>query len=92
VPHNIFLKKKLIPLICSFFSSYEDYDTDFVDHLRGEFAMTIWDERKGRLLVVRDRYGIKPVYYTTINGTFMAASEIKAFLAFGWKPEWVSYS
>jgi asparagine synthase (glutamine-hydrolysing) len=54
--------------------------------------VAIWDERKGRLLVVRDRYGIKPVYYTTINGTFMAASEIKAFLAFGWKPEWVSYS
>ncbi|KAI8335003.1 asparagine synthetase [Chlamydoabsidia padenii] len=67
---------------------YEDYDTDFVEHLRGEFAVAIWDERKGRLMIVRDRFGIKPVYYTTINGTFMAASEIKAFLALGWKPEW----
>ncbi|ORZ19899.1 hypothetical protein BCR42DRAFT_225899 [Absidia repens] len=67
---------------------YEDYDTDFVEQLRGEFAVAIWDERKGRLTVARDRFGIKPVYYTVINGTFMAASEIKAFLALGWKPEW----
>ncbi|CAO3590551.1 unnamed protein product [Absidia cylindrospora] len=56
---------------------YEDYDTDFVENLRGEFAIAIWDERKSRLVLARDRFGIKPVYYTQINGTFMAASEIK---------------
>jgi asparagine synthetase B (glutamine-hydrolysing) len=43
------------------------------------------------MVVARDRFGIKPVYYTTINGTFLVASEIKAFLALGWKPEWVIY-
>ncbi|KAI8089925.1 putative asparagine synthase [Halteromyces radiatus] len=67
---------------------YQDYDTDFLEHLRGEFAVAIWDERNSRLLLARDRFGIKPVYYTIINNTLMAASEIKAFLAFGWKPEW----
>jgi asparagine synthetase B (glutamine-hydrolysing) len=71
--------------------SYEDHDTDFVEHLRGEFAVAIWDEKRCRMVVARDRFGIKPVYYTTINGTFLVASEIKAFLALGWKPEWVIY-
>ncbi|ORX62277.1 glutamine-hydrolyzing asparagine synthase, partial [Hesseltinella vesiculosa] len=67
---------------------YEDFDTDFVQYLRGEFAVVIWDEVRNRMVVARDRFGIKPVYYTTVNGVFMAASEIKAFLALGWKPEW----
>ncbi|KAI8060147.1 hypothetical protein BC940DRAFT_312703 [Gongronella butleri] len=67
---------------------YEDYDVDFVQHLRGEFAIVIWDEKRKRLVAARDRFGIKPVYYTTVNGVFMASSEIKGFLALGWKPEW----
>lgn len=62
-----------------------------MEHLRGEFAVAIWDEKRRRMVVARDRFGIKPVYYTTIQGTFLVASEIKAFLALGWKPEWVSY-
>lgn len=69
--------------------SYEDYGTDFLHHLRGEFAVIIWDDRKKRMLMARDRFGIKPLYYTTVNGVFMAASEIKAFSALGWRPEWV---
>ncbi|KAI8089926.1 putative asparagine synthase [Halteromyces radiatus] len=67
---------------------YEDYDTDFLENLRGEFAIAIWDEKKSRLMIARDRFGIKPVYYTIVNGTFLAASEIKAFLPLGWQPEW----
>ncbi|KAF9312102.1 hypothetical protein BG003_006621 [Podila horticola] len=67
---------------------YEDYGTDFLHHLRGEFAVIIWDDRKKRMLMARDRFGIKPLYYTTVNGVFMAASEIKAFSALGWRPEW----
>ncbi|KAI8073971.1 asparagine synthetase [Gongronella butleri] len=67
---------------------YEDFDVDFVQKLRGEFTVTIWDERKKQFIVARDRFGIKPVYYTIYNGIFMVASEIKAFLALGWKPEW----
>ncbi|ORX57444.1 asparagine synthase [Hesseltinella vesiculosa] len=67
---------------------YEDYDTDFLEKLRGEFACAIWDERKKRFLIARDRFGIKPMYYTIYNGVFMAASEIKALIGLGWKPEW----
>lgn len=58
-------------------------------HLRGEFAVIIWDDSKKRMLVARDRFGVKPIYYTTVNDVFMAASEIKAFSALGWRPEWV---
>lgn len=67
---------------------YEDYGTDFLHHLRGEFAVIIWDDSKKRMLVARDRFGVKPIYYTTVNDVFMAASEIKAFSALGWRPEW----
>ncbi|CEP13814.1 hypothetical protein [Parasitella parasitica] len=68
---------------------YEEYGISFVNHLRGEFAISIWDSRRKRFLLVRDRFGIKPLYYTQIqNGVLLAASEIKAFLPLGWKPEW----
>lgn len=60
----------------------------FVEYLRGEFAICIYDVKKSRLLLVRDRYGIKPFYYTVINNTLLFASEMKAFIPLGWKPEW----
>lgn len=67
---------------------YEEYGLSFLDHLRGEYAICIWDSRRRRLILARDRFGIKPLYYTQIKGTLFAASEIKAFLPFGWEPEW----
>ena len=67
---------------------YVKYGTDFVRHLRGEFAIIIYDEPKNKLIVVRDRFGIKPVFYTYINGRLVIASEIKAFMGLGWKAEW----
>ncbi|KAI8637050.1 asparagine synthase [Parasitella parasitica] len=68
---------------------YEEYGISFVDHLRGEFAISIWDSRRKRFFLVRDRFGIKPLYYTrTKDDALLAASEIKAFLPLGWKPEW----
>lgn len=67
---------------------YEDYSLSFLEHLRGEFAVCIWDSNKKRFIAARDRYGIKPLYYTVINGTLMCASEIKSFIPLGWKPEW----
>ena len=48
--------------------------------LRGEFAFAIWDERDGTLFAARDRFGIKPMYYTIHDGTFYLASEVKALV------------
>ncbi|MGA3201128.1 MAG: asparagine synthase (glutamine-hydrolyzing) [Bryobacteraceae bacterium] len=60
--------------------AYEQYGDDCVLHLRGMFAFAIWDRRRRRLLMARDRLGIKPLYYYR-NARFLAfASEIKALL------------
>jgi asparagine synthase (glutamine-hydrolysing) len=61
--------------------AYEEYGLDFVKHLTGMFAFAIWDVRKRRLVLARDRLGIKPLYYTLDNGRLRFASEIKALLA-----------
>src|SRR5882724_4460602 len=61
--------------------AYEQYGASCVDHLRGMFAFAIWDERLQALFVARDRTGKKPLYYTTtLNGTFVFGSELKALL------------
>jgi len=60
--------------------AYEEYGDACVERLRGMFAFAIWDSRKRRLLLVRDRVGIKPVYYTVHDHTLYFASEIKALL------------
>ncbi len=62
--------------------AYEEYGDDCVQHFNGIFAFAIWDRRfgDGRLLVARDRFGIKPLYYTFVDGVLAFASEIKAFL------------
>ncbi|CEP09346.1 hypothetical protein [Parasitella parasitica] len=67
---------------------YEEYGLSFVDHLRGEFALNIYDVKKDLFIAARDRFGIKPMYYTVFNDTLVAASEIKAFIPLGWRPEW----
>ena len=59
---------------------YEEYGEHCVDHLRGMFAFALWDERKKRLLVARDRLGIKPLYYAEAGGRILFASELKAIL------------
>src|SRR5262249_60679042 len=58
--------------------AYETFGDDFLEQLRGMFAVAIWDGRRRRLLLARDRLGIKPLYYTMQNGTLFFASEIKA--------------
>ncbi len=60
--------------------AYQEYGLDFVHKLLGMFAIAIWDERRKRLVLARDRIGIKPLYYTRANGSFVFGSEIKAIL------------
>ena len=59
---------------------YEERGPAFVEELRGMFAVAIWDSRHGRLLLARDRFGIKPLYYRVADGTISFASELKALL------------
>jgi asparagine synthase (glutamine-hydrolysing) len=62
--------------------SYLQWGVDCLKKFIGMFAFAIWDDRKKRLFLARDRIGIKPLYYHFSNGTFLFASELKAFMAF----------
>src|SRR5437868_1331358 len=67
---------------------YEEYGPDCLKHLRGMFAFVIWDRRKRKLFVARDRLGIKPLYYRCDGNAFLFGSEIKTILAYpGIEPE-----
>jgi len=59
---------------------YEDHGDDLVDHLNGMFAFALWDERRRRLLVARDRMGEKPLYYTQTANAFVFSSELKSLV------------
>lgn len=59
---------------------YEDHGEECVQHLRGMFSFAIWDLRQQRLLIARDRLGIKPLYYTEREGAVVFSSEIKSLL------------
>jgi asparagine synthase (glutamine-hydrolysing) len=59
---------------------YEELGIECVKKLRGMFAFAIWDDNKKHLHLARDRFGIKPLYYTEVDGKLIFASEIKAIL------------
>jgi len=60
---------------------YEEYGIDFVQHLRGMFAIALWDARTKQLILVRDRLGIKPLYYWPQPNRLLFGSELKCLLA-----------
>lgn len=63
--------------------SYEEWGLDFLEKLRGMFALAVWDQAKKRLILARDRVGVKPLYYCLLpDGTLIFGSEIKAILAY----------
>lgn len=65
---------------------YEEYGTDCVQYLRGMFAFALWDMKKQRLILARDRMGEKPLYLFMQNGCLVFASELKALLSSGIVP------
>ncbi len=62
--------------------AYREWGPDCVQHLRGMFAFALWDEEHDLLFCARDRFGIKPFYYMTVDGVLYFASEVKALLPF----------
>lgn len=60
---------------------YETYGIDCVKHMNGMFAFALWDQNKKRLLLARDRMGVKPLYYALQNNSIYFSSELKGLLA-----------
>jgi asparagine synthase (glutamine-hydrolysing) len=75
---------------------YEDFGTECLHRLRGEFAFVLWDESHRTMFAARDRFGIKPLFYAFYRDTLYFASEVKALFAAGvparWDAESVSHS
>ena len=83
------LKKELTKLGHKFYTQsdtevivhlYEEYEEDFVTHLDGMFAIAVWDSNKSKIILCRDRLGIKPLFYSIINNNILFGSEIKCLL------------
>ncbi len=60
---------------------YEEYGERFVEHLNGQFAIALWDKPRKRLILARDRTGIRPLFYTFTGDRLLFASEVKALFA-----------
>lgn len=66
---------------------YEEFGIGMIERLRGMFAFALFDRRKQALYLVRDRFGIKPLYYHARNGNLLFASEIRPLMAAGYGVE-----
>jgi asparagine synthase (glutamine-hydrolysing) len=67
---------------------YQQRGMQAMKQLRGEFAIVIADEREHTMIAIRDRFGIKPLFYSVVSGEVFFASEIKALLALGVPAKW----
>lgn len=67
---------------------YEESGIECLHRLRGEFAFVLWDERRQELFAVRDRFGIKPLYWTRHGPNVLIASEIKGLAQLGFPLAW----
>lgn len=67
---------------------YNEFGTQCLHYLRGEFAFIIWDEHNKLLFAARDRFGIKPLYYSIYDNILYLASEVKALFAAGVPAYW----
>lgn len=67
---------------------YEEFGVHCLKYLRGEFAFVLWDEDNQMLFAARDRFGIKPLQYASVNGALHLASEAKALFAAGVPARW----
>lgn len=94
------LKKDLINKGYSFFSNsdtevilylFKEYGIECVKLLNGDFAFSIFDKLKNELYLVRDRFGIKPLYYSLDNNEFVFSSEIKSLLKASTKKKHKNY-
>ena len=63
--------------------AYEEWGVQMLDRLNGQFAFAIYDRRKEALFLARDRFGVRPLFYTVRTGSLYFASEVKAILASG---------
>ena len=61
--------------------AYEEWGASSFERFNGQWAFALWDRKKGRIILSRDRHGIRPLYYTVCNNKFLFASEIKALFA-----------
>jgi asparagine synthase (glutamine-hydrolysing) len=62
---------------------YERYGSHFPEQLRGKFGIAVWDERRRRAILARDRMGVKPLYWAQVSDVVVFASELKSMLASG---------
>jgi len=67
--------------------AFERWGPACLDRFNGMFAFAVWDSRERELFVARDRFGIKPLYHTSIGGAFAFASEVKALIRAGYRTQ-----
>lgn len=67
---------------------YNKYGPQFLSKLRGEFAVILYDAKRQHVILARDRFGIKPLFWTISENRLIVCSEAKGLLPLGWKPEW----
>lgn len=70
---------------------YYEYGEEFITKLDGMFVLLIFDKKKNKILIFRDEFGIKPLYYSLINNNFYFASELKAIMPFIKNPKIDNY-